>query len=919
MTGIGRLGEPVVTGRGEDADGRSLPLASPPFAPLEVPHADVDRVLSDPLDALEQHARVLVLTVDADLRIQAAAGRYAERADLATIGRPLGEGRFRLPSLEAAVAEAVGDGHVRRLDVAFGSKMLDVVVQPLLTGSPSRVVGAVVFGQDVTEARRSARRSVTLGRIAPLHGDDLDDPAAVLQRIADAVAAHTGSGVVVRTVRDARLEGRAIAHPDPATAHDFTRAVSAAGAVPLARMTVQLSEARGPVTVSWNEWARTLWLPPEVREPLERRGARAVMAWAMRAGTQVLGLMIVTLMDSSIEDPRADPAERDFLTDVAALASLQLEAALARRRASAAAEDLARSEARFRSAFDAAPVGMVLTSVEPGRPGVITRVNEAYTSIIGRTTAEVVGRAVEELVHPLDAEEVRRLVGLVAAGVRNGFTVEHRVRRPDGSLRWVRVYAKVADGGFDGSALLVGHVEDVTEHRATQEELARRALYDSLTGLPNRNLSLDHLRRALQGLRRHPGRVAVLFGDLDRFKAINDTYGHEVGDRVLVEVAARLRSSVRAEDTPGRLGGDEFLVVCRDAGSDEDVRQLVERLLAALDEPIVVRIGSAHAELRVGASIGVSVTTDSHTPPDRMLYEADTAMYEAKRLGRGQFHVYQEQLGHAADRRARIEQDLRTALDDGRWVLHYQPIVDLVSGRVHGVEALLRMRDPQGELVLPGEFIDVAEESALIHPIGEWLMGEACRQLAAWQRLPRPGPLLTMAVNVTGRQAAKAAASGSVLQAVTESGVAHGTLSLEVTERTLLDAGDGVVADLERLTAAGVHLAIDDFGTGYSSLAYLQRFPVATVKIDRSFVAGLGVNARDDAIVAAVAALGSTLGLQVVAEGVESAEQVTHLLRLGCTVGQGFHLGRPCPAEELTALLVAEAAQQQRGELLVDQ
>ncbi|MGN8244789.1 EAL domain-containing protein [Cellulomonas soli] len=908
----------MITGRNEHANGRSLPLASPAFAPLQVAPADVDRVLSNPLDALEQHARVLVLTVDADLQVQAAAGRYAEMADLATIGHPLGTGRFPLPLLERAVAEAVADGQVRRLDLPFGSKVLDVVVQPLEAGSSAAVVGAVIFGQDVTDARRSARRAVTLSRIAPVHGDDLDDPVAVLQRIARAVAEHTGAGVVVRTVRDAQLEGRAIAHPDPAAERDLALAVNTAGSVPLARMSVQLSEALGPVTVDWDEWARTLWLPVEARQPLEDRGARAVMSWVMRAEGQVLGLILVTLMDGTLQDPSTDEGERGFLTDVAALASLQLETALSRRRAAEAAEELARSEARFRSAFDAAPVGMVLTSAEPGHPGVVTRVNEAYTTIVGRPASEVVGRAIEELVHPLDADEVRRLVGLVAGGVRNGFTVEHRVRRPDGTLRWVRVYAKAA-GGPDGPAQIVGHVEDVTEHRATQEELARRALYDSLTGLPNRNLSLDHLRRALQGLRRHPGRVAVLFGDLDRFKAINDTYGHEIGDRVLVEVAARLRATVRSEDTPGRLGGDEFLVVCRDAGSDDDVRQMVERLLAALDEPVVVRIGSGHAELRVGASIGVSVTSDAHTPPDRMLYEADTAMYEAKRLGRGQFHVYQEQLGHAADRRARIEHDLRVALDEGRWVLHYQPIVDLVSGRVHGVEALLRMRDPLGDLVLPGEFIDVAEESALIHPIGDWLMGEACRQLAAWQRMPRRGPLLTMAVNVTGRQAAKAAASGSVLRAVAEAGVAEGTLSLEVTERTLLDAGDGVVADLERLTAAGVHLAIDDFGTGYSSLAYLQRFPVATVKIDRSFVAGLGVNARDDAIVAAVAALGSTLGLQVVAEGVESPEQVAHLLRLGCTVGQGFHLGRPCPAEELTALLEGDVPDEQRGERAVDQ
>lgn len=883
------------------------PSAPEPVEPLELAPADVDRVLSHPLGAFESRTPLMLVTVDASLRIRSAAGSFAQVAGLVPVGRPLVATEVPLPTLVHEVMQALAACEVRRIDVQVGDSLVDVLVQPLR--SRGTVVGAVLFGQDVTAVRTAERRAATRTRISSVHSDAQISPAAVMQLVADAVADHTGSGVVVRTTRDARLEKRAVAHPDPAAARDLERAVDAAGAVPLARMDVQLSEASTLVAVTWEQWARTLWLPREVREPLERRGTRAVMTWAMRNGGQVLGLLIVTVMDGTRVDLLTDEGELSFLADIAARAGLQLETAVLRERAIAVADELARSEARFRSAFDAAPVGMVLTSAEPQRPGVVTRVNDAFTTIFGRPAAELVGRPVDELVHPLDSAQVRNLVRQVADGVRNGFTVEHRLRRPDGSLRWVRVSAKVADGGDGGPGLIVGHVEDVTEHRATQDELARRAMYDGLTGLPNRNLTLDHLRLALARLRREPGRVAVLFGDLDRFKAINDTYGHEVGDRVLVEVAARLRATVRAEDTPGRLAGDEFLVVCQDAGSDDDVRRMVERILKALDEPIAVRTAGVRAELHVGASIGISVASDPLAQPDRMLYEADTAMYEAKRLGRGRYHLFHESLGYAADRRARVEKELRAALEENRCELHYQPIVDLESGRVHGVEALLRLRAPDGSLVLPGEFIDVAEESALIHPIGDWVMAEACRQLAVWHGLGLPGPPLTMAVNVTGRQAAEAAANGSVLLTAEGTGIAPGTLCLELTERSLLDAADSVVADLERLTRAGVQLAIDDFGTGYSSLAYLQRFPVHTVKIDRSFVAGLGVNDRDDAIVAAVAALGSTLGLQVVAEGVETAEQVDHLRRLGCTVGQGYHLGRPCPADELTALLESSTAQ----------
>jgi diguanylate cyclase (GGDEF)-like protein len=399
----------------------------------------------------------------------------------------------------------------------------------------------------------------------------------------------------------------------------------------------------------------------------------------------------------------------------------------------------------------------------------------------------------------------------------------------------------------------------------------------------------------------------VVFADLDRFKAINDTFGHDVGDQVLVAVATRLQATVRHQDVAARLGGDEFLLVCQDVGCDEELRALLDRVFEALDVPVPVRTASGTTSVHVGASMGASVATDPHTRVDTMLHEADTAMYEAKRLGRHRYQVFSESLGQPASRWLQVERDLRAAMTEDRLVLHYQPIVDLATGRMRGVEALLRLHDPVRGLIPPGEFIDVAEESALTCSIGTWVVTEACRRLAEWQRVPRAGPPLVMAVNVTGRQVVAAARSGSVLAAAAAAGIEPRTLCLEVTERTLLDAAGSVGADLEAMTRAGLRLAIDDFGTGHSSLTYLQRFPVHTVKIDRSFVAGLGINARDDAMVSAVVSVGAALGLDVVAEGVETAEQRAALTAAGCPAAQGYLLGRPVPADELTRLLLADA------------
>jgi diguanylate cyclase (GGDEF)-like protein/PAS domain S-box-containing protein len=634
-----------------------------------------------------------------------------------------------------------------------------------------------------------------------------------------------------------------------------------------------------------------------------RRYAEAVDGWALaghrlEAHGSTLGALVLM---------RARPFDEDevaFVRDLAdRLALAGHNRRLAAERDTALAERSV-SEARFATAFDRAPVGMCLTGLRGDELGVVLAVNDAYSAMTGYRAEDLVGRSYRAVVHPDDADRDATMLTEMAAGTRTHDQHEKRYVRADGTVIWVRMSASVVHG--DGlPSHVIGHAEDITARRAAESELARRALVDPLTGLANRHQAMDHLAVALRALTDRPGRVALLYADLDGFKDINDTWGHDVGDEVLAAVADRLARTVRPTDTPSRLGGDEFVVVCRDVGNDGELDVLVHRVLDALNEPVRLPPRSGlPPTVHIGASIGVALTTDAVTGPEDLLRQADAAMYEAKRRGRGRAEVFREDLARLPQARRRVEAEVREALTHGRLRLHYQPVVDLRTRRVVGTEALVRLQHPERGLLPPADFIDVVEDSDLARPFGEWVLGEACRQLARWQRRRDPSDRpLVMAVNVSGRQVQDASLPDAVLRAVRDAGVDAHDLCLEVTERSLLHVSDQVVDDLHALTGSGVQLAIDDFGTGYSSLTWLQRFPVDVLKIDRSFVAGLGVDRRETEIVNAVAALGHALGLVVVAEGIENRGQANRLREIGCPLGQGFHLGRPLPAEAVAGLV----------------
>jgi diguanylate cyclase (GGDEF)-like protein/PAS domain S-box-containing protein len=432
----------------------------------------------------------------------------------------------------------------------------------------------------------------------------------------------------------------------------------------------------------------------------------------------------------------------------------------------------------------------------------------------------------------------------------------------------------------------------------SEEEVRHRALHDPLTGLPNRTLFADRLAQALAHARRDRTLVAVLFCDLDQFKLVNDSLGHEAGDELLAAVAPRLTRTLRAGDTVARFGGDEFGILVEDIETERDATRAAERVAAALAAPFLLR----GRELFVSATIGIAIG-DGEEPPEALIRDSDLAMYRSKERGRGRYEIFDEVMRARAVQHLRTETDLRRALERAEFRVHYQPVVSLATGRITTLEALVRWEHPERGLVPPGEFIGLAEDSGVIVEIGQWVLESACRQVARWHRDSPDSRPIGISVNVSARQLADPTFPDLVRRALRETDLEPACLSLEVTESALIDEEDIAAGAFDRLEGLGVGLVLDDFGTGFSSLGYLRRLPFHTLKLDRSFISTLGSGAGDEAIVGGVASIAAALGMGVVAEGVETRAQLELVRSLGCQYAQGYLFAKPVPADDVGALL----------------
>jgi diguanylate cyclase (GGDEF)-like protein/PAS domain S-box-containing protein len=552
------------------------------------------------------------------------------------------------------------------------------------------------------------------------------------------------------------------------------------------------------------------------------------------------------------------------------------------------------AEERFRSAFENAPIGMALAQPD----GILVRVNRAYATILGYDPEELIGRAIKEFTHPDDWEANAVQLSALVAGDIDRFHMEKRYNHSDGHVVWCTVSTSCVRGEGGRPLYLVGQIEDVTERREMRERLAHAAVHDQLTGLPNRVLFMDRLELALSRAQRAHHRVALMFLDLDRFKLINDSLGHAMGDRLLEGVAHRLSATLRAVDTLARFGGDEFTVLC-EVSDKAEALEIADRLVQAMQKPVNLD----ESEHFVSVSVGLALSVDGRESGAEMLRNADVAMYRAKEIGPSRIEVYRPDDETGTIRRLRTSNELHRALERDEFELYYQPMVDLNTENMVGMEALVRWNHPTRGLLLPGEFVGLTEDSGLILPLGAWVVREACRQGALWQSLRvaaglNPG-LLNISVNVSAQQLADASFPRVVASALNESGLDPDRLWLEITESTLMSTGDASAAALSALRGLGAHLEIDDFGTGYSSLSYLKRLPVETLKVDQSFVDELDTDPDDVAIVRAIVGLGESLGLAIVAEGVERRAQASSLMALGCSIAQGYLFGCPQPASAL--------------------
>ena len=565
--------------------------------------------------------------------------------------------------------------------------------------------------------------------------------------------------------------------------------------------------------------------------------------------------------------------------------------------------DLQRSEERFRSLVRNASDGVIVL----GQDGLIRYESPAAERILGRQAEAGVGHPAVDVVHPDDRALVERYLADVASASGSQVQLEFRARHVDGSWRTIEAIIKnlLDDPAVGG---VVVNYRDITERKALEEQLRHQAFHDVLTGLANRSLFRDRLGHALARAGRDALPTAVLYLDLDDFKSVNDRLGHAEGDRLLVAVGERLRSATRAGDTVARLGGDEFAIIVEEAEPAE-AAQAATRILTTLAPPFAL----GERQIVARASIGIAIQSPDSGDADDLLRCADIAMYAAKARG-GDCHVtYDPGLYDATVARMELKADLRGALERGEFAVAYQPIVEIETGEIIGTEALMRWNHPRRGAVSPLDFIPPAEESGLILELGRWILDAACRQTRAWQEATGRADM-TVCVNLSGRQVVDPDLVDDVARILASTGLEPLALTLEITETVLVQDVEATVTAFRGLKALGVRLAIDDFGTGYSSLSYLRQFPIDTLKIDRSFVAGLDGSEDSTALVRSILSLSSTLRLDTVAEGIETAEQRLALRRLGARRGQGYLFARPMPAGDVANLLDRPAARLDGGQ-----
>ncbi len=575
----------------------------------------------------------------------------------------------------------------------------------------------------------------------------------------------------------------------------------------------------------------------------------------------------------------------------------RIEAAEAQaRQAGLHAQELAASEERFRSAFNYAAIGMALVAPD----GKWLQVNSALCKILGYSENELLSTNFQILTHPDDLESVSRHIAQLFIDQVSINPIEKRYIHKLGHTVWASLSASLVRDSKTNSSRFIFQIQDITDRKRAEEKLAHDAFHDALTNLPNRALFIDHLKMAMARSERHKGyRYAVLFLDFDRFKVVNDSLGHLIGDKLLVAIARRLESSLRPADTIARLGGDEFIILLEDLKGAGEAIAFAERLQKSLTFPFKI---DEH-EIYISLSTGIALGNSDYQKPEEILRDADTAMYHAKSSGKARYAIFDREMHTRAMKRLQLETDLRHAVEREEFFVVYQPIVSLETARLVGFEALVRWQHPERNLISPAEFIPLAEETGHILPIGQWVLEQACQQMREWQKQALQKLPLTMSINLSGKQLVQENITEQVKQILRRTGVDPRQIKLEITESVVMENIETATETLNQLRALGIQLSIDDFGTGYSSLSYLHRLPVDTLKIDRSFVIQMMKNNENAEIVRTIVSLAKTLGMSVIAEGVETLEQLEHLQKLECANGQGYLFAKPLKVEEAQALV----------------